>query len=242
MPVASPEYLTVEDVKATQMHIITTIILPFKPVILVVEFSHSVVSLSNPMNHSTPGFPAHHQLPESTQTHVRCDISLYIYGTSPTHLNQNLEVISSISPQLLSHTFTYIQWVINALKHNSLLLPPPLIRVFWVNCIFPLSIFSNNCVLHLIIKIVYFKWISRLLKWTNPSIYPFTHHWKRSFQWFCANIALGTSCFCPYPLKWMVPGSPILLSATERLSPDSLLSEIGHGIEKCELSKWMHIA
>ena len=48
------------------------------------------------MNHSTPGFPAHHQLPESTQTHVRCDISLYIYGTSPTHLNQNLEVISSI--------------------------------------------------------------------------------------------------------------------------------------------------
>ena len=27
-------------------------------------------SLSNPMNHSTPGLPVHHQLLESTQTHV----------------------------------------------------------------------------------------------------------------------------------------------------------------------------
>ena len=24
----------------------------------------------NPMNHSTPGLPVHHQLPESTQTHL----------------------------------------------------------------------------------------------------------------------------------------------------------------------------
>ena len=35
-----------------------------------VQFSHSVVSLCNPMNHSTPGLPVHHQLPESTQIHV----------------------------------------------------------------------------------------------------------------------------------------------------------------------------
>ena len=36
-----------------------------------VQFSHSVVSNSSqPMNHSTPGLPVHHQLPESTQTHV----------------------------------------------------------------------------------------------------------------------------------------------------------------------------
>ena len=26
----------------------------------------------DPMNHSTPGLPIHHQLPESTQTHVHC--------------------------------------------------------------------------------------------------------------------------------------------------------------------------
>ena len=27
-------------------------------------------TLCNPMNHSTPGLPVHHQLPEFTQTHV----------------------------------------------------------------------------------------------------------------------------------------------------------------------------
>ena len=36
-----------------------------------VQFSHSVVSDSlQPMNHSTPGLPVHHQLPEFTQTHI----------------------------------------------------------------------------------------------------------------------------------------------------------------------------
>ena len=36
-----------------------------------VQFSHSAVSNSlRPMNHSTPGLPVHHQLPELTQTHV----------------------------------------------------------------------------------------------------------------------------------------------------------------------------
>ena len=34
------------------------------------QFSHSVVSLCEPMNCSTPGFPIHYQLPEPTQTHV----------------------------------------------------------------------------------------------------------------------------------------------------------------------------
>ena len=36
-----------------------------------VQFSSfSCVRLFDPMNRSTPGFPVHHQLPESTQTHV----------------------------------------------------------------------------------------------------------------------------------------------------------------------------
>ena len=40
-----------------------------------ISFFSSVQSLSrvrlcNPMNHSTPGLPVHHQLPEFTQTHV----------------------------------------------------------------------------------------------------------------------------------------------------------------------------
>ena len=34
--------------------------------------SLSRVWLCNPMNRCTPGLPVHHQLPESTQTHVRC--------------------------------------------------------------------------------------------------------------------------------------------------------------------------
>ena len=32
--------------------------------------AQSCPTLCNPMNHSTPGFPVHHQLPEFTQTHV----------------------------------------------------------------------------------------------------------------------------------------------------------------------------
>ena len=36
-----------------------------------VQFSRSVIlTLCNPMNHSTPGLLVHHQLPEFTQTHV----------------------------------------------------------------------------------------------------------------------------------------------------------------------------
>ena len=38
-----------------------------------VQFSsvpHSCLTLCNPMNHSTPSLPVHHQLLESTQTHV----------------------------------------------------------------------------------------------------------------------------------------------------------------------------
>ena len=32
--------------------------------------AQSCPTLSEPMNHSTPGLPVHHQLPEFTQTHV----------------------------------------------------------------------------------------------------------------------------------------------------------------------------
>ena len=34
------------------------------------SFTQSCPTLCNPMNHSTPGLPVHHQLPEFTQTHV----------------------------------------------------------------------------------------------------------------------------------------------------------------------------
>ena len=35
------------------------------------SFTQSCPTLCDPMNHSTPGLPVHHQLPEFTQTHVR---------------------------------------------------------------------------------------------------------------------------------------------------------------------------
>ena len=34
--------------------------------------AQSCLTLCDPMNRSTPGLPVHHQLPESTQTHVHC--------------------------------------------------------------------------------------------------------------------------------------------------------------------------
>ena len=34
------------------------------------SFTQSCLTLCDPMNHSMPGLPVHHQLPESTQTHV----------------------------------------------------------------------------------------------------------------------------------------------------------------------------
>ena len=40
--------------------------------VLQVQFSQSCLTLCKPMNRSTPGLYVHHQLPESTQTHVHC--------------------------------------------------------------------------------------------------------------------------------------------------------------------------
>ena len=40
-----------------------------------VQFSsvaQSCLTLCDPMNHSTPGLPVHHKLPEAAQTHVHC--------------------------------------------------------------------------------------------------------------------------------------------------------------------------
>ena len=58
-----------------------------------VQFSRSVMSDScEPMNHSMPGFPVHHQLPELVQTHVPqvCDAiqtSHLLSSPSPPALN-----------------------------------------------------------------------------------------------------------------------------------------------------------
>ena len=48
-------------------------IIVYKRVQNAVQFSsvtQSCLTVCDPMNHSMPGLPVHHQLPESTQTHV----------------------------------------------------------------------------------------------------------------------------------------------------------------------------
>ena len=60
-----------------------------------VQFSsvaQSCPTLCNPMNRSTPGLLVHHQLPESTQTHVHC----VGYAIQPSH------PLSSPSPPALN--------------------------------------------------------------------------------------------------------------------------------------------
>ena len=54
--------------------------------------TQSCLTLCDPMNHSTPGLPVHHQLPESTQTHVHCvgdaiQPSYLLSSPSPPTLN-----------------------------------------------------------------------------------------------------------------------------------------------------------
>ena len=54
--------------------------------------AQSHLTLCDPMNRSTPGLPVHHQLPESTQTHVHCvgdaiQPSHPLFSPSPPALN-----------------------------------------------------------------------------------------------------------------------------------------------------------
>ena len=53
-------------------------------------------TLRDPMNHSTPGFPVHHQLPESTQTHVHWVGD----AIQPSHPPCPLLLLPSIFPRI----------------------------------------------------------------------------------------------------------------------------------------------
>ena len=76
----------------------------FSPVI------QSCLTLCNPMNGSTPGLPVHHQLPESTQTHVHCvdnaiQPSHPLSSPSPHALN-----LSSIRVFVSAVSALHIRW------------------------------------------------------------------------------------------------------------------------------------
>ena len=65
--------------------------------------TQSCLTICNPMNHSTPGLPIHHQLPESTQTHA-CWIGDAIQPSHP--------LLSSSPPALnLSQHQGLFKWV-----------------------------------------------------------------------------------------------------------------------------------
>ena len=77
-----------------------------------IQFSsvaQSCPTLCDPMNHSTPGLPVHHQLPESTQTHVHC-VSDAIQPSQP--LSSQL-LLPSIFPSIRvfsNETDLHIRW------------------------------------------------------------------------------------------------------------------------------------
>ena len=73
------------------------------------QFSHSFLTLCDPMDCSTPGFPVHHQLLEPIQTHVH----------HVSDANQPSHPLSSPSPSafslfqhpgLFSESFLHIRW------------------------------------------------------------------------------------------------------------------------------------
>ena len=79
-----------------------------------VQFSsvaQSCPTLCDPMNHSTPGLPVHHQLLESTQTHVHCVGD----AIQPSH------PLSSLSPPALnlSQHQGLLKWVSSSLAKYS---------------------------------------------------------------------------------------------------------------------------
>ena len=93
-----------------------------------VQFSHSVVlTLCNPMSGSTPGLPVHHQLPESTPTHVHW-VSDSIQSSHPLlspsprafNLSQHQGLFQWVSSSQVSaeyHTFLISLFLVCAEEH-----------------------------------------------------------------------------------------------------------------------------
>ena len=60
------------------------------------SFVQSCLTLCDPMNHSTPGLPVHHHLPEFTQIHIHrvCD------AIQPSHPGSSLLLLPPIPPSI----------------------------------------------------------------------------------------------------------------------------------------------
>ena len=65
--------------------------------VISIQFSHSVMqTVCDPMDHSTLGFPVHHQLPESSQTHVHWVGD----AIQPSHSLSSLLLLPSVFPSI----------------------------------------------------------------------------------------------------------------------------------------------
>ena len=69
--------------------------------------TQSCQTLCNLMNHSTPGFPVHHQLPEFTQTHVhRVSDTIQTISSSAVPFSSCLQSFPASESFPISHFFT----------------------------------------------------------------------------------------------------------------------------------------
>ena len=66
----------------------------------------SCMTLCDHMNHSTPGLPVHHQLPESTQTHVHWDGDAPTISSSVIPFSSWLQSFPASGSFPMSHLFT----------------------------------------------------------------------------------------------------------------------------------------
>ena len=123
-----------------------------------VQFSsvtQSFLTHCNPMNHSTPGLPVHHQLPEFTQTHVhRVSDAFALYKIC--HRSQNTVLISlkpfSHGLYLFSHHLTKNDFDLDgrcfcqlwALQETARTLPPR--WVLWQNITWPKKKYYLFCI------------------------------------------------------------------------------------------------
>ena len=74
-----------------------------------VQFGQSCLTLCDPMDCSTPGFPVHYQLPEFTQTHVHWVSD----AIQPSHLCHPLLLPPSIFPSIRifpNESVLHIRW------------------------------------------------------------------------------------------------------------------------------------
>ena len=78
------------------------------------------LTLCDPMNHSTPGLPVHHQLPEFTQTHVHQVVmpSSHLVLFQPLLLPQSFPAAGSFP---MSWLFAFGGQIIGALVSASVL-------------------------------------------------------------------------------------------------------------------------